>query len=185
MEFLSTRVPMNYNARLIIYLRDIGVITDKEADSILEQGAPKSIHRGPADRNLVRHVLLMQGALLLAMLGGGSAIQAAAGRLTGDPTEFAGETGTPVVPDRAGYLRVVVDPWADIYVDGQKVGTTPLAQRIALGPGRHFLKLDNPYYVDAHRDIRIRTDETLTIEVELEPETVAGTADESVAERNR
>jgi serine/threonine-protein kinase len=183
MEFLSTRVPMNYNARLILYLRDIGVITDKEADAVLEAGAPKSLHRGPADRTLVSHVAFMQIGLLLALLGGGGAIQAAAGRLTGDPTDFVGETGNPLVPDRAGHLRIVVDPWADVLVDGQKVATTPTANPIAHSPGRHFLKLENPYFVDAHRDIRIRTNETLTIEVELEPE-ARSSSDDGVGERD-
>ena len=174
-EFLSPRVPMNYNARIVMYLRDIGVMTDEEADTILAAGAPRSVRHGPRDRTLLRHVGIMQTLLLAGVLAGGGAIQAASGRLGGDPEEFAAEAGNPVVPERAGFLRVVVDPWAHVVIDGQQVATTPTAQRIALSPGRHYLKLENPYFHAQQMDIRIRTGETQVVEVKLEPKHVVGT----------
>lgn len=167
-EFISPRVPMNYSARLVMFLRDVGVLTDSEADSVLAAGAPKA-RRGIKDRRLLRHVGIVQGILFGCIVASGGAIQAATGRLSGNRDDFAAEAGNPVVPERAGYLRVVVDPWADVYIDGQKVVTTPTAQRIALSPGRHFVKLANPYYAEAQQEVRVREGETQALEVTLQP----------------
>ena len=169
MEFLASRVPMNYSARLVMYLRDVGILTDEEADGILETGAPRTAQRRQTDRSLFRHVSIVNGILLAGMLVGGSVIQASAGRLATESDEFIAETGEPVVPERAGYLRVIVDPWAEVLIDGQEVVTTPTAQRIPLTPGRHFVKFRNPYYVEEDREIRVLTEQTQVLEVQLEP----------------
>ncbi len=167
-EFISPRVPMNYSARLVMFLRDVGAMTDSEADEMLGTGAPRA-RRGIRDRRLIRHVALVQGLLLCGIIGGGGAIQAAAGRLSPDGEDFRAARGEALLPERAGYLRIVVDPWADVYVDGQKLATTPTAQRIPLSPGVHYLKLANPYFQELQREVRIRTGETQVVEVELEP----------------
>ena len=168
-EFIAPRVPMNYSARMVIFLRDVGVITDSEADELLAAGAPRNVRRGLKDRRLVRHTALIQGALLGAIVAGGGAIQAANGRLSDSAETFTAEGGNPVVPARAGFLRVVVDPWADVYIDGQKVVTTPTARSIALSPGRHFLKFANPFYEELQQEVVVRTAETEVVEVELQP----------------
>src|SRR5690606_17535647 len=136
MEFLAPRVTINYSARLVMYLRDVGLISDEEADNILDAGAPRNVRRGPLDRTLLRHVAGIEGLLLSAALIGGLGIQHAAGRLTASADEFAAEDGRPVIPAHAGYLRVTADPWAHVSIDGQRVLTTPSAERVALRPGR-------------------------------------------------
>ena len=169
MEFLSPRVPMNYSARLVMYLRDVGLMTDNEADELLAAGAPRNVRRGTKDKRLVSHATWMSLLLFAGVVGGGGVIQAAAGRLGADREDFGAQAGKPVVPERAGYLRVVVDPWSDVYIDGQKVVTTPTAQAIALTPGLHYLKFSNPYYQELQREVRIRTGETELVDVTLEP----------------
>ena len=47
---------------------------------------------------------------------------------------------------RAGQLQVLVDPWAEVYVDGQWVETTPFARPLRVRPGRRFVELRNPHY---------------------------------------
>ncbi len=167
MEFLAPRVPMNYNARLVMYLRDMNVLGDAEANEILQAGAPRSVRRSPVDRRVVRQVGMVMGALFLAIGASGGAIQAASGRLGGNPDDFAAESGVAVIPHHAGFLRIVVEPWADVYIDGQKVATTPTAQRIALTPGRHYLKLSNPYYEPLDREVRIHPGKTEIVHAEL------------------
>jgi serine/threonine-protein kinase len=169
-EFLAPRVPMNHNSRLVMYLRDIGFLTDDEADEILTAAGPRgTVRRGPFDRRMVRNVALVQGVLFLGIVLSGGAIQAASGRLSGETDEFASEMGRPVLPPRAGYLKVVVEPWAEVWIDGQNVVTTPSAQAIPLSPGRHFLKLKNPYYREVDHEVRIQTDQTEIVEIEMEP----------------
>ncbi len=169
MEFLSPRVPMNYSARLVMYLRDVGVLTDSQADELLAAGAPRNARRGLKDRRLVQHTAVVSGLLFAGIVGAGGVIQASSGGLDEITTSLRGESSTRVVPEQAGYLRVVVDPWADVYIDGQKVMTTPSAQPIALTPGLHYVRLVNPYYQEARREIEIETGETQMVEVELEP----------------
>ncbi|MEM1413656.1 MAG: serine/threonine-protein kinase [Myxococcota bacterium] len=178
-EFLAPRVPMNYSARMVMYLRDVGVLLDREADELLKAGAPRHARRGVRDRRLLRHTAIVQGALFMGVLGSGGAIQAASGRLAGNPEDFAAEAGQPVLPARAGYVRVVVEPWADVYIDGQKVVTTPTAQRIALSPGRHFVKLANPYFREKQLEIRVQTGTTLFIDEQLEPLVPLGAEDDA------
>ena len=167
-DFLAARVPINHNARLVMYLREVGAVTDEQAEEILAASAPNRIRRSNADRTLVPQMWAVQGLLFCAVLGGGGAIQAMSGRLSGDPGEFAAESGAPVVPESAGYLRFVVDPWADVYVDGQLVLTTPSAQRVALSPGRHFLRFANPFFESVDREIWVRENEVQMVELTLE-----------------
>jgi serine/threonine-protein kinase len=173
-DFLASRVPINHNARLVMYLRDVGVISDERAAEILAASAPNRIRRTGGDRTLLTHSWIVQGTLLAAILGSGGAIQAMSGRLAGDPNQFVAESGAPVVPERAGYVRFVVDPWAEVFIDGQHVLTTPSAQRIALAPGRHFLRLENPYFESVSRDIWIRENEVEVVRETLNDPTSVG-----------
>jgi serine/threonine-protein kinase len=51
----------------------------------------------------------------------------------------------PEVDLRTGYLKVQkVTPWADIYIDSQKVATTPIDKPIRVNTGKHTIKLENP-----------------------------------------
>lgn len=170
MEFLAARVPMNYNARLVMYLRDVGMLGDEEAESILAAGAPtRSVRRGPVDRKLIRHTAVLQGFLFAAVLVSGGAIQASSGRFGRPQDDYAAEAGTAVLPPRAGHVKFVVDPWAEVFVDGQKVTTTPTAQSFPLPPGKHYLKFKNPYFHDVDREVRIETGTTQVVRVSLEP----------------
>ncbi len=168
MEFLSPRVPMNYSARLVMYLRDVGILTDSEAEGLLAAGAPRNVRPGLKDRRLVRHTAFVGTLLLAAIVGAGGGIQASAGTFDEGP-RFRRRTQRGVVPDEAGFLRLVVDPWADVYIDGQKVLTTPTAFPIALPPGVHYLKFVNPYYQELQREVTIDTGSTALVEVELQP----------------
>ncbi|GAB4195070.1 MAG: hypothetical protein OHK0013_00910 [Sandaracinaceae bacterium] len=166
-DFLAARVPINHNARLVMYLREVGVITEAKAEEILAASAPNRLRRGGGDRRMLRQMWAVQGALGAAAVVAGVTIQGMAGRLGGDPDQFAAESGAPVVPQRAGHIRFVVDPWARVEIDGQEVLTTPSARAVALPPGRHFLRLENPYYVPVDREVWVREGETLVIEETL------------------
>ena len=107
------------------------------------------------------------GCVEASLANAGLAVQGVSGRLGGDPDQFAAETGAPVVPQRAGHLRFVVDPWARVEIDGQEVLTTPSAREIALPPGRHFVRLENPYFQPIDREVWVREGETDVIEETL------------------
>jgi serine/threonine-protein kinase len=150
-----------------MYLREVGAITDAKAEEILSASAPNRMRRGQGDRRMLRQMWAVQGGLGALAVVAGLGIQGFAGRLGGDPDQFAAESGAPVVPQRAGQLRFVVDPWAHVEIDGQEVLTTPSARLVALPPGRHFLRLANPYFASVDREVWVREGETQVIEETL------------------
>ena len=50
-----------------------------------------------------------------------------------------------------GLIKVQVVPWADVYLDGRFIGTSPLEKPISASAGDHVLKLVNPGF-PVHRD---------------------------------
>jgi serine/threonine-protein kinase len=84
------------------------------------------------------------------------------------PATTAAPAPTPA-PD--GALLVLVTPWADVSVDGEPRGQTPLA-RIALAPGPHDVRLTHPDYAPFPRRVVIRSGETFRLVVDLPTEGV-------------
>lgn len=85
-----------------------------------------------------------------------------------EPVKEQPSTKKPVrVEARAGRLVVRVHPWADVFVDGQPVGVTPLAP-VELRTGKHQLKLVNPQLGKSIvRTFTIRAGAATTVEVNL------------------
>jgi len=176
MDFLSSRVPINHNARVVMYLRELGVVSEDEAEEILAASTPNRSRRGASDNTTVKLSWLVNLILFFAIVGGGGAIQAAAGQLSGDSGAFGSESGVRVLPQRAGYVRFVVHPWATVYIDGDEVLTTPSARRVPLTPGVHYLKFQNEYYPDMDEEITVIEGETQLIERDLEEDAEPGAA---------
>src|SRR5262245_56531167 len=168
MEFLAGRVVINHNARLVMFLRELSVISEMEAEETLKAGATRNARGGRADRQLVRQTGFVFTLMFMLLMASGGAIQARAGRFA-DREAFGEPVDAPVVPKNAGFLEIVVDPWADVYVDGELVATTPSAQRIALRPGKHYVKYKNPYYVEKTQEVTVRPGELQRIVAVLQP----------------
>jgi hypothetical protein len=167
MDFLSSRVPINHNARVVMYLRELGVVTDDEAEEILAASTPNRTRRTNVERSVARSVALFNAVIFVAILGSGGAIQAMAGGLRVSTERYTAASGAPVLPRNAGYVGFVVEPWAIVEIDGQEVMTTPSARRIALSPGEHWLKFSNPGYREVNQEIHVRAGETQIIEIDL------------------
>src|SRR5262249_10559377 len=70
-----------------------------------------------------------------------------------------------------GWLLVLVTPWAEVSVDGQTAGTTPLG-RISLKPGTHALMMTNPRFKPLTRSVVIRAGETTRVKLDFPTEGV-------------
>lgn len=167
MEFLAARVSINHSARLVMYLRDVGVVGEQEAEETLQAGAARGARGNRRDRALVRSALLFFAAMFVLTVATGGVLQASAGRFSGDAADF-GST-PPAAPGEVGHIKVVVDPWADVYIDGQLAITTPSAAAIPLSPGRHYLKFQNPYFHEQTREVLVRGGQLEAITVTLKP----------------
>ncbi len=81
----------------------------------------------------------------------------------GDNTQIDLDPPTPIY----GFLQVASTPFAaDIYLDGQKVGTTPkLLNNILIGD--HELRIEKNDYATEVRNIKVEENKTTDISVEL------------------
>ncbi len=168
-RFISRRCEMNYHARLVMHLRDQGVMTPDEADAYLHPAVAGGYMRTPARAAMggpsLRRLLAVEAAVLGAMALATSFIHLAP---IGLPAPAPAMAAPPPPPPRPpGYVRVVVDPWAEIFVDGRPVETTPVGRPIAIPEGRHTLELRNPYFETETRNIEVARGATQTIKVSL------------------
>jgi serine/threonine-protein kinase len=167
-EFLAARVAINHSARLVMFLREIGVITDAEADEILEAGGSRSTRRREHDRTLLRHVAYSMGGVFVSIVASGFAIQALARNNRPPDAEAAAPTMSEVADhDDAGLVELVVDPWAEVYADGKLLAVTPTAQRFRLSRGRHYLRFVHPLLEPVDREVVIERGKLMRVEVQL------------------
>ena len=73
---------------------------------------------------------------------------------------------TPALP---GTLKLRIVPWAEVWLDGRPVGTTPL-RPLAVPPGVHTVRLQHPSFRPLQKSVRIRSAETTVLDVVLEEE---------------
>lgn len=146
-RYVAGRVPTNYSARLVTFLANRGLVDRGDARALVD--AEVLDHRelrridlgGPPSPALFEVPLVGAGALVflslwVALLHGGV--------LGPHPAPPRPAASTPVA-GRA-YLKVVVDPWAHVYVDGTFIDTTPFAREIPLTSGKHEIRLTNDFF---------------------------------------
>ncbi len=74
---------------------------------------------------------------------------------------------TPTPAEAVGELRVLASPWADVYVDGKLVETTPFAHPLVLSAGPHRVTLRHPEAPDENRDIKVAAGAPALIDVDM------------------
>jgi predicted Ser/Thr protein kinase len=154
-RFLAKHVEMNYQARLVLYLRNQDVITKLEADEYLNPAIAGSggAIAGPQNttaRRMVRRGLVVQSVIVavvafmvgLIHLAPVGATGPAAGRII-------------VAPERRGYVRVVVNPWGRISIDGVERGVTPIAAPIPVTAGVHKITIENDFFETFTREVDV------------------------------
>ena len=86
------------------------------------------------------------------------------------PAFGAREGGDPAAAFRGeerGYLRVVASPWADVYVDGERVDTTPVGRPIRVQSGRHWVTFKHPSAPDEQRSVKVLAGQTVFVDVTM------------------
>jgi len=119
--------------------------------------------RAPAQR---RRASIRRAIAGLAVLGGAAVVCAAAIQATANREgEPAGARPLELTPAAPGYLRVLATPWAEVWVDGQRVDVTPFARAVPLPVGRHYVTLVHPNAPIEKRTVSIAAGDTSTIDV--------------------
>ena len=135
-----------------IYYLDVEVRAFDPRDKLFEQTVEVGLivrDRGHAQRGRAPAILITHFGL-----GGRS-----------DPGSAANAAGPP------GSLRVVAWPWAEIYIDGAHVETTPVARGFSLAPGIHEVELRNPAYRTEVRRVLIEPERAQKLVVTLRENT--------------
>jgi eukaryotic-like serine/threonine-protein kinase len=168
-RFIAKRVEINYHARLVLFLRDQKVISDEEADAQLHPAVAGGYKYpslpGPLGWAGWKRLASLQGGILGAMailLAFVHASQLGEKKVVAAPLPVAAPAPKP-----PGFLRVLVDPWAQVYVDGKLVETTPFSQALPIPEGEHAIALKNPFFVEETRRVSIKRGATETLKVAL------------------
>ena len=114
--------------------------------------------------------------LLLLILAGGTAIQVLRDSDTvPDPgTTTLEDAGAAAVGSRdRGMVRVVAQPWAEVYLDGELVDVTPMGRPLLVIPGKHFITFRHPKAPDEQRSIKIAAGQTVMLDVTMRVERAA------------
>ena len=161
-DFLATRVVINYNAYMVDFLKDHGVLTDVEASGILSTGAVREGQRMVRENHRALHALgLMYFVVLCVLLLGGLMIQ-----LEGADSTNSKPHAPALINEKSslyGYLMVLANPWANVLIDGNTVETTPFVAPIKLSAGTHYVELVNPYFKSVTHEVEIKQGETFKI----------------------
>jgi serine/threonine-protein kinase len=161
-DFVTDRISMNYAGRMTSFLFHNELISRDEAETFVN---PKSLD----DAELIREdsglpaplklktIVGVQGVVSVSILLWILLVSALVGV---DPL-------TVVSPLPDGHLKVVAWPWAELYIDGVYVDTTPVARSFSLPPGIHELTFMNPYFPTIRRKVLIESSNPKKIRVNL------------------
>jgi tRNA A-37 threonylcarbamoyl transferase component Bud32 len=151
-RFISKHVEMNHHARLVLFLKAQNIITDLEAEEYLNPaalGAGAGALQQPnlQARNVVRAGIVAHGVVLGVLLLFLTLIHVAPLSATpvSGPTREAGK----------GYVRADARPWANIFVDGKPMGTTPLGAPLQLVEGKHVIRFEHDWYEPVDRTVDV------------------------------
>jgi len=151
-EFARARSGLRSETLVVNALEHAGLVTPRAAEGT----------RAPAQ---TRRASVRRAVAGLAVIGGAAIVAAAAIQATANREgESAGTRPLELTPASPGYLRVLATPWAEVWVDGQRVDVTPFARAIPLVPGKHYVTLVHPNAPIEKRTVSIATGETVMVD---------------------
>ncbi|MDB4995725.1 MAG: Protein kinase [Myxococcaceae bacterium] len=113
----------------------------------------------------LRPALLGYGVIATLLVIGAAALELSS--RGGQTAVGGGDTPLELFPARAGSLRVVASPWAEVWVDGQRIDVTPFARAIPLPAGTHYVTLTHPNAPQEKRTVKIVAGESLLLDVTM------------------
>jgi serine/threonine-protein kinase len=96
-------------------------------------------------RRIVRRALIVQSIIL-------ATITLMVGLIHLAPV---GATVPPIVVNTEttyGYVKFVANPWAEVFVDGESIGFTPMAKEQKIAVGTHTITLKNEEINQTHKE---------------------------------
>jgi eukaryotic-like serine/threonine-protein kinase len=154
-DFQGSEALGSPRAILVRALKDAGLTSIATPFGGVHDASPRPVPPS------LRRALLGFGVLSLALIAGGAAIQWGARETSAAASESDLALGL------GASLHVVATPWADVWVDGHHVDTTPFARGIPLKPGKHYVKLTHPAAEPETRTVSVAPGEVAELEVAM------------------
>jgi eukaryotic-like serine/threonine-protein kinase len=151
-RFLARYVDINYHARLVMFHKSQGLITQLEADEYVSPLVGVPGHSAAKQPNLQARVTARRGATVLGTILGVLILMLALIHVA--PLGEAAAPN-PAAAVEHGYLRITANPWADINVDGRPLGPTPLPRSIEVATGKHSIGAAHPWFQPIERTIDV------------------------------
>ena len=123
------------------------------ADELRQMAAARGLRQGLTALFALSAVLLVGGAALHAWLDAES----------DGPRHAVSPLGAPA----RGELLVIAEPWAYVFVDGQKLETTPFSTPITLPAGVHHVRLEHPSAAPVRREIALAGGQRIVLDVAM------------------
>lgn len=123
------------------------------ADELRQMAAARGLRQGLTALFSLSAVLLVGGAALHAWLDAES----------DGPRHAVSPLGAPA----RGELLVIADPWAYVFVDGQKLETTPFSTPITLPAGVHHVRLEHPNAAPVRREIDLASGQRIVLDIAM------------------
>jgi serine/threonine protein kinase len=76
------------------------------------------------------------------------------------------EVGSGALTD-SGYVSIVCKPWADVNIDSEYVGKTPLSGSIKYSAGRHIVTFTNPFFVPIVKEVEVQPKNLTSVEADF------------------
>jgi hypothetical protein len=149
-------------------IAEVMVVTDKPA--VIEVDGVE-VGRTPLERPL----RFASGAHVLSALAPGCLPARREITLAGRTTQTLTLALLPTESSNAHLTLVVSVPGAEVLVNGQRAGTTPLATSVAVAPGTAVIEVRRPGYREEKRTVQVGegSNGTLTFDLEEDPATPA------------
>ncbi len=152
---LAQQINMNYSGRMVTFLFHKKLVSREEAETFVNPRFLADAELIRQDENLppslsISSIAWVQGALGASLVLWILIIHLIMGSANG-------QTPATMVHGPPGALKVVIWPWAEIFIDGAYMETSPVARSFSLSPGMHELTLKNPHF------------KTITAKVLIEP----------------
>jgi serine/threonine protein kinase len=78
-----------------------------------------------------------------------------------------GADSPPTTLPDSGYISITCNPWADVNIDSEYVGKTPLSGSVKFPAGRHVVTFTNPIFVPIVKEIEVEPKDLATVNADF------------------